>query len=151
MRRRYIVAVSIAATVVSLDLATKRFAALNFVDQPTDVIPGILSFTYTENPGAAFSLFQDGGQLFAIAAILVVGVLLYTVRLERPVLELVAYGLVMGGAVGNLTDRVFRAVGFLDGNVIDWINLWIIPTFNVADASITVAVVLLIIDAWRRR
>jgi signal peptidase II len=57
----------------------------------------------------------------------------------------------MGGAFGNLADRVFRGEGWLDGKVIDWISLWFIPTFNLADASITVAVTLLVIGAWIHR
>jgi signal peptidase II len=151
VKQRYLIAVGIAAAVVFLDLITKRYAALHFVDNPVEVIPGFLSFTYTENPGAAFSSFQSGGPFLALAAIGISIFLLYTIRLPRPTLEVVAFGFVLGGALGNLTDRIFRADGFLDGNVIDWINLWFIPTFNLADTSITIAVVLLIIDAWRRR
>jgi signal peptidase II len=54
----------------------------------------------------------------------------------------------LGGALGNLADRVFRGNGFLDGKVIDWVDFWIIPTFNVADASVTIAVLLLLIHTW---
>lgn len=81
----------------------------------------------------------------------IVAFLLYALRVERPGIEVAAYGFVMGGALGNFADRLFRSEGFLDGNVIDWINLWVIPTFNIADTSITIAVGLLIIDAWNRR
>lgn len=142
---------AIAVAVVGLDLLTKRYAALNFVEARQEIIPGILNFTYTENPGAAFSMFQSAGPFLGIAAVLIVAVLLYSLRTERPTLEVSAYGLVMGGALGNFADRLFRSDGFLDGNVIDWVNLWSIPTFNIADSSITIAVVLLIFDAWRRR
>ncbi len=151
MSRRYSTAVAIATAVVGFDLVTKRVAALNFVDASQEIIPGVLNFSYTENPGAAFSLFQGAGPLLGVAAVLIVAVLLLSLRTERPMLEVSAYGLVMGGALGNFADRLFRGDGFLDGNVIDWINLWSIPTFNIADSSITVAVVLLIVDAWRRR
>jgi signal peptidase II len=57
----------------------------------------------------------------------------------------------MGGALGNFADRFFRGEGLFDGSVIDWIDLWFIPTFNVADLSITTAVVLLVIGAWTHR
>lgn len=137
--------------VVAADLFTKRFAAIHFADERADVIPGLLEFTYHENPGAAFSLFQSGGQFLAVAAFVIVGVLLFSLRTERPAIETVAYGFVMGGALGNLSDRVFRGDGWFDGSVIDWIGLWFIPTFNIADASITVAVVLLVIGAWTHR
>ena len=65
--------------------------------------------------------------------------------------EIVAFGLVIAGALGNLVDRVIRGPGLLDGKVIDWIDLWWIPTFNVADMSITIAVSLLLIHAWMTR
>ena len=149
--RRYTFALTIATTVVVADVLTKRYASLNFVDAPVEVIPGFLSFTYHENPGAAFSLFQDGGSIVGVAAIVVTGVVLFALRTERPTLELVALGLVIGGAVGNLIDRIFRGDGFLDGKVIDWIDMWWIPTFNIADAAVTVAVGLLLIHTWRTR
>jgi signal peptidase II len=142
---------SIATGVVVADVLTKRYASLNFVDAPVEVIPGFLSFTYHENPGAAFSLFQDGGQIVGVAALIVTGVVLFALRTERPRLEIVALGLVIGGAVGNLIDRMFRGDGFLDGKVIDWIDMWWIPTFNIADAAVTVAVGLLLIHTWRTR
>ena len=69
-------------------------------------------------------------------------------RTDRPTLEVVAFGFILGGAMGNLLDRIFRGDGLLDGKVIDWVNLWFIPTGNVADASVTAAVVLLLIHAW---
>jgi signal peptidase II len=70
---------------------------------------------------------------------------------DRGRLETVALGLVLGGALGNLIDRFARGPGVIDGPVIDWIELWIIPTFNIADASVTVAVALLLINAWRTK
>jgi signal peptidase II len=78
-------------------------------------------------------------------------VILWSLRRERPLLETVAYGLIVGGALGNVVDRIFRGPGLLDGTVIDWIDLWWIPTFNVADMSITIAVGLLLIHAWQTR
>jgi signal peptidase II len=149
--RRYLLAGGIAALVVAVDLITKRLAALNFTDEPLTVIPGFLSFTYHENPGAAFSLFQSGGQLLAVAAIVVSAILVFSLRTTRPTLEVIAYGFVMGGALGNFSDRFFRGEGLFDGSVIDWVDLWFIPTFNIADSSITVAVVLLMIGAWIHR
>lgn len=149
--RRYITAAAIAGAVVTADQLTKRYAALQFDGSPVDVIPGFFGFTFTENPGAAFSLFQNGGAVMGVAAIVVTGIVLWTLRIDRPSLEVIALGLVIGGALGNLTNRIFRGDGFLDGSVIDWVNLWFIPTFNIADASVTVAVVLLLIQAWRTR
>lgn len=151
MTRRFALAVGLGAAIVAVDLVTKRYAALTFAGNTVEVIPGFLSFTFVENPGAAFSLFSDAGPVMGVLAIIVTGFVLWSLRVERPALEVVALGLVLGGAIGNLADRIFRGDGFLDGKVIDWIDLWWIPTFNVADMSVTFAVALLLIGAWRTR
>ena len=151
MKRRYGTALGLASAVVVVDLLTKRYASQNFVTDRLEVIPGFLEFTYTENPGAAFSLFQDGGAVIGVIAIGVAGFILGALRAPRPQFEVVALGLVLGGAMGNVIDRIARGDGLLDGKVIDWIDLWWIPTFNIADASVTTAVALLLIYAWRTR
>jgi signal peptidase II len=149
--RRYALAFGLAALVVAVDALTKRWASVEFADGPRVVIPDFLLLRYTENPGAAFSLLPDAGPFLGVAAVAVSIGLLWSIRLERPVVETVAYGLIVGGALGNLADRLFRGPGLLDGKVIDWIDLWWIPTFNVADMSITIAVILLVIHAWLTR
>ena len=149
--RRYALAVGIAVCVVLLDQWTKWFASIHFAGDPFVVIPGFLTLTYTENPGAAFGSLQNAGPILGLAAIGVSLGLLWALRHPRPGLEIVAFGLIMGGALGNLVDRISRGAGLLDGKVIDWVNLWWIPTFNLADASITTAVVLLLIQSWRTR
>lgn len=151
MIRRYLLGLGAAAAVVITDLLTKRYAALNFDGHPVEVIPGFFGFTYLENPGGAFGVFQNGGVVIGTAAFIVAIIVLVAIAFERPTLETVAFGLVVGGAAGNLIDRFARGEGIIDGPVIDWIELWIIPTFNVADASVTVAVVLLFINAWWKR
>jgi signal peptidase II len=137
--------------VIVLDIVTKRYAATHFSMGDVVVIPGFLSFTYTENPGAAFSMFQGAGPFFGVAAIVVTIFVLWALRKPRPALEMVGLALVIGGAVGNLIDRIARGSGFLDGKVVDWVNLWRIPTFNVADSAVTIAVCLLLINSWRTR
>jgi signal peptidase II len=149
--RRCLLGLGVAAVVVIADLLTKRHAALNFDGNPVEVIPGFFGFTYLENPGGAFGVFQNGGVVIGTAAFIVATIVLVAIAFERPTLETVAFGLVVGGAAGNLIDRFARGEGIIDGPVIDWIELWIIPTFNVADASVTVAVVLLFINAWWTR
>jgi signal peptidase II len=151
LTRRYLLGLGVAAAVVIADLLTKRHAALNFDGNPVEVIPGFFGFTYLENPGGAFGVFQNGGVVIGTAAFIVATIVLVAIAVERPTLETVAFGLVVGGAAGNLIDRFARGEGIIDGPVIDWIELWIIPTFNVADASVTVAVVLLFINAWWTR
>ncbi len=151
MIRRYVIAVGIASVVVLADAVTKWWASIHFVGNPLEVIPGFLTFTYTENPGAAFGSLQNAGPILGVAAIGVTLGMLWALRHARPGLEVIAFGLVIGGAVGNLVSRIVRGPGLLDGKVIDWVNLWWIPTFNVADMSITIAVVLLVVQTWRTR
>jgi signal peptidase II len=145
------VGAGLAALVVTVDALTKRWASIELAEAPLVVVPDLLRLSFTENPGAAFSLFQDAGPFLGVAAIVVSVGLLWSIRLERPAMETIAYGLIVGGALGNLVDRIFRGPGFLDGKVIDWIDLWWIPTFNVADMSITIAVTLLVVHAWLTR
>lgn len=149
--RRYTFAVGVGALVVIVDLLTKRNAATNFSDGVVEVLPGFLSFTFHENPGAAFSLFQNAGVFLGAAAIGIIIFVLIALRIPRPPMETLAFGFILGGALGNLADRLFRGDGLLDGHVIDWVNLSVIPTFNVADAAVTFAVGLLLIQAWRTR
>ena len=149
--RRYSLGLGIAALVVVADLLTKRYAALNFDGNPVEIIPGFFGFTYLENPGGAFGFFQNGGVVIGVAAIVVTIVVLGAMAIDRPPFETVALGFVVGGAIGNLVDRFARGDGIIDGPVIDWIELWFIPTFNIADASVTLAVALILIQAWRTR
>lgn len=148
MIRRYTTAGLIALAVVTGDLLTKRWASRNFTEEPVDVLGSFLQVRFVENTGAAFSMFQGRGSLFGVAAVMAIIVVLWFLRSARSGWEVVGLGLVMGGAAGNLIDRIARGPGIFDGPVIDWVNLWIIPTFNVADAAVTAAVVVLLIGSW---
>ena len=149
--QRYTIGLAIAAGVITADLLTKRWASIEFAGNPVTIIDGWLGFTFVENPGAAFGTFRSGGSVIAVAAIIISLVVIGAMAFPRPRLELVALGLVLGGAVGNLVDRIARGPGLVDGKVIDWIELWIIPTFNIADMAVNAAVVLLLVQAWRTR
>jgi signal peptidase II len=148
-RSHIVLAYAIAGLIVGADMLTKRWAASTFRDSPQTVIPGILTFRFTENPGAAFSLFQNAGPFLGVAAVIAVGVIGASLARPRPTYEVVAFGMIIGGALGNLIDRIARGEGFLDGRVIDWVQLPNFPTFNVADSSVSVAVVVLLIGSWR--
>ncbi len=84
-----------------------------------------------------------------VAAVVAVGFIGASLAKPRPLHEVVAFGMIIGGALGNLIDRIARGQGFLDGHVIDWVQLPNFPTFNVADSSISVAVAMLLIGSWR--
>lgn len=140
-------ALAIAAAVVLVDQVTKAWALEALPGRVIVVIDDFLKFALVRNPGGAFSSFQNGGTFIAVAAVGVVFVVLYMVGGVPRRSDVVALGLILGGAVGNLVDRVVRGDGILDGEVIDWIDWWFIPTFNVADAAITIGVVMLLIGA----
>ncbi|MFO7298934.1 MAG: signal peptidase II [Actinomycetes bacterium] len=152
LTRRITLPLLVAAAVVAADQATKQMARALWEGKRVWVIDGFFGFTFVENPGAAFSMFGEGGPVFGVVAILVaVFVVWYLAREDRPLAERIGFGLVLGGALGNLIDRLARGDGLLDGKVIDWVNLWWIPTFNLADAALTVAVILLLVHSWRIR
>lgn len=151
MKKRLFVGLGIATAIVIADLLTKRYAANNFDGNPVQVIGDFFGFTFVENSGGAFSLFPNGGEVIGIAAMVVTGIVVFAITRPRARLELVALGLVLGGAAGNLVDRFARGDGFIDGPVIDWVILWFIPTFNIADAAVSIAVVLLLIHTWQTR
>jgi len=151
VKRRLAIAITTATALVILDLITKRQASISFVGAETSVIPGVLSFTFIENAGSAFSLFRSGGAIFAIAAVLATVAVLVTLRNPHTDLETIAFGLIMGGAIGNFVDRVARGTGLLDGTVIDWIRFPNFPVFNLADSGLTIGVALLFVAMWRQR
>jgi len=139
------IALLTAGSVVILDQITKAWAHSSLQGETRPLIDGFLRLTYAENTGAAFSSFTGSGPLIGVISVAVIGLIVYLInRSSRPV-EVVALGLILGGALGNWADRMLRGPGFLDGAVVDWIDLWIIPTFNVADASLNIGVALLLL------
>jgi signal peptidase II len=145
--RRLAPGLGAAAAIVLLDQLTKRWAQASLPGDPIVVIDGFLAFAYAENPGSAFGLFQDAGQVIGVLAIGISGFVLWMMAGAERRFDVVALGLVLGGAIGNLVDRLTRGDGFIDGRVVDFIRLWAIPNFNVADAAINVGVALLFIGA----
>lgn len=143
--RRLLVAAAVMAAVVLVDQLTKWWAVTRLVSGPIHVI-GTLDLELARNTGVSFSLFQ--GKAFVVipvAVVLVVG--LATMAWHAPSVGRAALlGLILGGAVGNLCDRLFRNE---HGAVVDFINLHFWPTFNVADASIVIGCLLLVVSLIR--
>lgn len=136
----------VAAIVVIVDQITKAMVIRAFgpleSGKSKEIIPNVLDFRYTENTGAAFSLFQGRSTTLLLIGVIVIGVLIYYYRAlpqGQPVLRL-AVGGVLGGAVGNIIDRVRL------GHVTDWIHITHYPTFNVADSCITIGMMTLAIS-----
>jgi signal peptidase II len=139
-----------AAVAYALDRVTKVWVEAALAGRaPIEIVPGVLSFNYTTNSGGAFGLGRSAPWLFAGATVLVsVVIVSVSFRLDRRPLAL-ALGLILGGALGNLTDRILNGSG-LSGYVIDFIDLQVWPVFNLADASIVVGAILLALSSARR-
>jgi len=140
-----------AAIIVAFDQLTKWIAVGALSDGPVPLIDGFLQFRLVKNAGASFSLFQDGGAVIALVAIGAVVMIVLVVQQVPSRMESLALGLVLGGAVGNLLDRVFRGDGFLNGKVIDFVDFDFFPTFNVADSAITIGAILALLLAFSKR
>lgn len=137
----------IGLAILLVDQISKNLARDNLQDSPVEIIGDWLLLRYAENPGAAFSSFSDSGQIIGVIAIGVTAFLVFMISRTTRRIELIALALVLGGALGNLTDRIFRGSGVLDGHVVDWIDWWFIPTFNIADAALNVGVAMLLLSA----
>ncbi len=137
------------ATIVAVDQATKAWAVANLADGPTHLIGNTVEFSLTRNGGSAFSRFQGMTPFLAVGAIIVTAVLVRVLHEATDRILVVALSLVLGGALGNLTDRFLRAPGFLRGHVVDFVAVGWWPVFNVADSCITVGAVLLIVRSLR--
>ena len=135
---------SIVAGAVALDQATKSWAVAELADGPVSIIGSDVQLRLSRNSGGAFSLFQGFTPLLALLAAVITFVLVRAVRRAEDRLSVISLALVLGGAVGNLADRVVRSPGFLRGAVVDFVSVGSFPTFNVADSAITVGAVLLV-------
>jgi signal peptidase II len=138
--------VVIAATVLALDVATK-VAVVHFIEpgNPVEVVGDVVTLKLIRNPGAAFSMATGMTWLLTLVAIaVVVGVIRIGRTLRSPWWAL-GLGLVLGGALGNLIDRLFRAPGPLQGHVVDFVSVGWWPVFNVADSGIVCGAILLVV------
>jgi signal peptidase II len=130
---------SLAFIIWAIDLLTKNWAVENLSGASRKILGSFLQLTLLRNPGAAFSMATGFTIVFTTISIAVVlFIARYASRITSPGWAYVA-GLVLGGVLGNLTDRIFREPGFLYGHVIDWIEVPNWPIFNVADSSIFIA------------
>ena len=130
---------SLALVIWALDFLTKNYAVENFSAAPKEVIGTFLQVTLFRNPGAAFSMATGFTIVFTtISVVVALFISRYAARITSPWWAYVA-GLVLGGVFGNLSDRIFRAPGFLYGHVIDWIQVPHWPIFNIADSAIFIA------------
>jgi signal peptidase II len=139
----------LAAAVAIVDQLAKAWIVATIAPgERIQVIGDLVRLVHTRNSGAVFGLFRDNALVFGIASVVVVGlIVLYHARSPRSLLLSATLGLLLGGAIGNLTDR-FRL-----GHVVDFVDAGIgtlrFYTFNVADSAISLAILLLIVIAIR--
>ena len=144
-------AVGIAAVVIAVDHLTKWWA-INALDHRTIDLVWKLRFNLVHNAGGAFGFGSRYAPLFALAALTMVLLLFRSGSQFAGRWPQIAVGLVLGGALGNLLDRLFRdGHGFLGGKVVDFIDIQIWPVWNVADMAISAGAVLLALTAGRDR
>jgi signal peptidase II len=132
--RRLAVAVAVVVGVVLADQLTKWWAVTRLTTGPVHVV-GTLDFELARNTGSAFSLFQGESALLVVVALVLIAALLTMVWRSPSYGRAAVLGLILGGALGNLADRLFRGD---HGAVVDFVALHFWPTFNVADACIVV-------------
>lgn len=137
---------SVAAVVLTLDVVTKALAVeLLPPGQPVPIIGDKITWTLVRNSGAAFSMATGyTWVLTLIATCVVVGIFWMGRRLVSPWWA-IGLGLILGGAMGNLVDRFFRAPGPLRGHVVDFLSVGWWPVFNVADPSVVGGAILLVV------
>ncbi len=135
----------IAVAVLLVDLVTKILAVTQLnPGQPVYLVGEQIRLVLIRNPGAAFSMATGMTWILTIVAVgVVIGIVRYGRRLTSPWWAL-GLGLVLGGALGNLIDRFFRAPGPFQGHVVDFFAVGNFPVFNVADSAITVGAILLV-------
>ncbi len=144
--RSYLSLVLISGTIILLDQLTKNWVRANLAYgqtwMPWEELAPYARIVHWQNTGAAFGMFQNAGGIFAVLAILVAGMIVYYFpRLEPGDWAVrLAMSLQLGGALGNLIDRLQH------GHVTDFVSIGSFPVWNIADASITCGVVVLVLD-----
>src|SRR5699024_3625208 len=149
--RQYVwIFATVGLVIWGLDQVTK-FWAVTALSQGRviDVVPGVFDLVLTRNPGAAFSL---GTGLTAALSVLAVVVILVVIRVASRLRDpgwAIGLGCLLGGALGNLTDRVVREPSVMRGHVVDFLHIHHWPVFNLADCAITAAAIIIIWRTWR--
>jgi signal peptidase II len=146
--RRVGLLLGVAVFVLAADVISKAIVVARMPGhQPIRLLGGLLTITLTRNGGAAFSI---GTSMTIVFTAIAVGVIVYILRTARNLRSIgwaITLGLLLGGATGNLLDRIFRAPSAFQGHVVDWIELPHWPVFNLADSSIVCAGVLVVLLA----
>ncbi len=143
-------AIAVGLLVAAIDQIAKTWAVNTLADGPIIVIKDVLEFRLTFNTGASFSILSNQGPILAVVAIGVIVMIMVVLGDASRRIEAVALGLVLGGSLGNLMDRLFRGDGWFDGAVVDYIDVQVF-TNNLADIFLFIGVGLLLFAAFIHR
>ena len=139
-----------AALVLAIDVISKLVVVDRLSDRaPISLLGGLLKLHLTRNPGAAFGMAGGGTLIFTAVAVAVVIAIVRSAPRLGSLGWAIVFGLVLGGALGNLSDRLFRAPGPGRGRVVDWLELPHWPIFNIADSAIVSGAVLAVLLSLR--
>ncbi|MFF7631776.1 signal peptidase II [Kitasatospora sp. NPDC008050] len=149
-RRRLVLLFSVALLAYLIDLSSKLLVVARLEGHdPIQVIGDVVTFQVIRNAGAAFGMGQTMTVVFTLIAAAVIVVIW---RISRRLYSLpwaIALGLLLGGALGNLTDRLFRSPGVLRGHVVDFISVQHFAVFNLADSAIVCGGILVVLLSFR--
>jgi signal peptidase II len=146
-----IVLILVAVAAITVDQITKFLVVQNLtLGEAVPILGGLIHFTFVKNSGAAFSIGVAYTWIFSILAAAVTVFIIWFARRIRSFAWAVVFGLLLGGTLGNLSDRLFREPGFGVGHVVDFITIPLLPAiFNMADVAITSAMVIFLILVLR--
>jgi signal peptidase II len=149
--RAIAVLVVVALCIYAADQVAKALVVAHLTeDERVPILGNLLVFIYTRNPGAAFSIGTNSTWIFTIIAIGVLVFVIWYARRLRSIAWGVVFGLLLGGLLGNLTDRLLRPPAFGQGEVVDFIKIPLLPAiFNLADSAIIAAMALFLILTLR--
>lgn len=141
----------VALCVYLVDQIAKVLVVSNLYEgQQVQVLGQLLQFHFVKNPGAAFSIGSGSTWIFSIVGVGVLGFVIWYAPRIRSTAWAVLFGLLLGGLLGNLTDRLFREPGFGVGHVVDFLQIPLLPAiFNLADVAIVSSMVLFLILTLR--
>ena len=138
------------ASIVVADQLTKHWALNRLSGDRTIDLVGSLRFNLAFNNGMAFSQATGAGPVIGALGFVIVIVIVLWLRRSATGVSAVAAGMIVGGAIGNLIDRLFRGEAWLRGAVVDFIDLQWFPIFNIADSAISIGAVLMILASFRK-
>jgi len=132
------------------DYLTKIAAVKILIDEPIEIFGNFLKLQLVFNTGAAFSLVTSATIFLSVFSMSTAAVILFFASRIDSLKWSLGLGLVLGGIFGNLSDRIFREPGGLQGPVVDWISVLSWPTFNIADSAVVVGVLLIVNLIWKK-